>query len=416
MYFYLSFFFSKKKKIVSKTTLFYSDSFKSMNDRYQSFNQEDPDYPMLHPTSSPTSSSSSPTTQVTMTTPMHWQPIAFPFDQQQHMPWATTHPQQHQHSYFQHHPQQQLQQQYQLQQQFHHDLWTSQPTMQEQDYHPHHQQQQNHHHQDPYPILFPQEQVHYFSPPPPLPISLPPLSTTTATHIPPAISTQPLMENQTKSSPNLTPIPSPTETTGKRKRDKQVEGTTKRSKGNSATEEEGGTTTITTRTRLKGNLKVVDHLERELSYLGGDIATILILLDSLRNAFLADMPPTSSTERPPPTLPSISSFDSKSPSHVTRQEIVKTTLPVVVDTRRLSRIIAQNPEMEREIRIAYDELCQQTRLLEKKVESLEVKSKYANTLDKKQQEECNSPTHSDVLSSSVLSEEEEEEEEEFDED
>ncbi|KAG2194119.1 hypothetical protein INT47_003062 [Mucor saturninus] len=417
-----------------------------MNNRYSLLGQEDPDYYMLQPTtSSPTSSSSSPivttmetapmvTTgmQINSIAPMHWQPIAFPFDQQQHMAWANTHPQQHQHSYFQHHhPQQQLQhhphyqQQLQQQQQFqqqhqqqlqlqqqqqqqhHQDLWTSQLNMQEQDYY----------HHEPYP-LFPQEQVHYFSPPTaiqPLP-PLQPLPTTAVpdTHIPASLAareTRVDMANQTKSSPNVTPIPSPTTSSSKRKRDKGGggEGTTKRSKGNAnetAEEDaEGGVDT-----RLKGNLKAVDHLERELSYLGGDIATILILLDSLRNAFLADIAPSTGTssERRAPTLPSISSFDSRiSPSQLEVEEEGSRRPTIVQDnTRRPSRMIAQNPEMEREMRTAYDELWHQTRQLEKKVESLEVKSKYANILDMKKQEECNSPTNSDALSSSVLSEEE----------
>ncbi|KAG1080830.1 hypothetical protein G6F42_023190 [Rhizopus arrhizus] len=46
------------------------------------------------------------------------------------------------------------------------------------------------------------------------------------------------------------------------------------------------------------------------------------------------------------------------------------------DKRRRSKAMAQNAEMEREMRFAYDDLMLQVRQLEKKVERLEGKSKH----------------------------------------
>lgn len=79
----------------------------------------------------------------------------------------------------------------------------------------------------------------------------------------------------------------------------------------------------------------VDQMENELSFLNDDCATILIMLDSLRNAF--------------------------------------STSNKMDDKRR-----PKNQEMEREMRIAYDDLMLQVRQLERKVERLEEKSKTMN--------------------------------------
>lgn len=203
---------------------------------------------------------------------------------------------------------------------------------------------------------------------------------------------------------------------GAKKRIKQEEGV------DGGTKEVGG--------ELKGSRKTVDQLERELEFLGDECATILMMLDSLRNAFLADIPASSSSSsqlRPNSKAPPfIGTFDSKQETHIDQDTFTKNStnqasVSTTNTTRRRSKIIAQNPEMEREIRTAYDDLMIQVRHLERKVDALEEKSKGAFNLDRKQKQKVVVRPQSDneeaeeVCSqssgalSSILSEEEDEE-------
>lgn len=90
----------------------------------------------------------------------------------------------------------------------------------------------------------------------------------------------------------------------------------------------------------------VDQLENELSFLRDDCATILMMLDSLRNAFSA-------------SNNKVSSMGTSTLDFSTKR---RTSAP-------------RNPEMEKEMRIAYDDLMLQVRQLERKVERLEDKRK-----------------------------------------
>lgn len=135
--------------------------------------------------------------------------------------------------------------------------------------------------------------------------------------------------------------------------------------------------------------KTVDQLERELDFLGDDCDTILMMLHSLRNAFLADIP-ASRLKSASKGTPLTSTFDSKEKNHIDQVAYAKkltNQVPTMINTRRRSKIIAQNPEMEREIRTAYDDLMIQVRQVEKKVDALEGKRKNALHVDKEQKKE-----------------------------
>jgi hypothetical protein len=210
----------------------------------------------------------------------------------------------------------------------------------------------------------------------------------------------------TTPSPSETPIPSPI-ITGKRKRrtsttsvnhlqqkrriQKDIRDMLKEGEGNHGSYDDvdggdnGGTTT-----RRVNNIKetqsnqTVDQLENELAFLRDECATILIMLDSLRNAFLADIPSagTSLSTVKSNSLSATINFmveDVGALSTISAPSIhyvEKSSVTNSVDTRRRSKTMAQNPEMEREMRIAYDDLMLQVRQLEKKVERLEGKSKH----------------------------------------
>ncbi|RCH84561.1 hypothetical protein CU098_005394 [Rhizopus stolonifer] len=181
-------------------------------------------------------------------------------------------------------------------------------------------------------------------------------------------------------SPKTTPLPSPELlNTSKRKRKnsimscKQKEGV-RRDNPDLGNAKDRNTKTIhfakdgadiATRREdrfVKSNTQTVDQLENELAFLRDECATILINLGSLRNAFLAQSPPSAST------------------STNNRQPLM-TTLSFTPEegkeenTKKKQKSIAQNPEMEREMRIAYDDLMLQVRQVEKKIETLEAKSK-----------------------------------------
>lgn len=423
-----------------------------MNDNYHSLGeQESHEYFMLHQsTSSPisTSSSSSPMTNIIQNSSIgsNWQSTAFPFDpvvsqydnehshlQQRQFPWALTHPQQHQEIIFQQHNRQyQLQLQQQLQYQQQHEIWRSHLDMQNSAIYQNNQPQTR---LFQFPTL-PTEDVHYFPHQQPniphipidtrnIPIDNPSIPNMPTTFSPlqktfiidTANNKKKRPQTLESTSPNVTPLPSPVlPSSSKRKRVTrnmllEKDDVDERGEKRKKNEEEG------VRVEFKGNLKAVDQLERELEFLGDECATILIMLDSLRNAFLADIPTSSLQQKPAPMLPSISTFDSRKENHIPYTTNITNHVPPVVDTRRPSKIIAQNPEMEREMRTAYDDLWLQTRQLEKKVEVLEVKSKTASitedTVVKKKKknlvvdddEEDVCSQSSEVLSS-VLSEEE----------
>ncbi|CAO3649709.1 unnamed protein product [Mucor hiemalis] len=204
-------------------------------------------------------------------------------------------------------------------------------------------------------------------------------------------------------SPKSTTLPSPlipSITTSKRKR---VEGDSRRNSisANSSTqqqrhykqqqgggkrshrqqevlEEEGGMCN-----ELKEgdvNREAVDQIENELAFLRDECATILIMLDSLRNAFITDVSTSSDLANKSAPLPLTGTInfmenDAGFINNFTNQSFVTKIKP------RRSIVMAQNPEMEREMRIAYDDLMLQVRQLEKKVERLEIKSKNACILE-----------------------------------
>lgn len=127
------------------------------------------------------------------------------------------------------------------------------------------------------------------------------------------------------------------------------------------------------------NREAVDQIENELAFLRDECATILIMLDSLRNAFITDVSTSSDLVNKSTTLPLTGTINFMEHdtgfNNSTNQNIATKIKP------RRSIVMAQNPEMEREMRIAYDDLMLQVRQLEKKVERLEVKSKNACILE-----------------------------------
>ncbi|OBZ84736.1 hypothetical protein A0J61_07215 [Choanephora cucurbitarum] len=131
--------------------------------------------------------------------------------------------------------------------------------------------------------------------------------------------------------------------------------------------EHGGSTQQTTRREArstKSEASTVNQIENELAFLKDECATILINLDSLRNAFHADAPsiPTSYTSNS--SMATINFVLDKKSNNNDELNI-----------KKKARLLVQNPEIEREIRIAYDDLMIQVRQVEKKVELLEAKSK-----------------------------------------
>ncbi|GAN03016.1 hypothetical protein MAM1_0032d02466 [Mucor ambiguus] len=216
----------------------------------------------------------------------------------------------------------------------------------------------------------------------------------------------------TSPPPSETPMPSPI-ISGKRKRrgstavtsqfqrkkriQNDAKDTSKEEGGSHGSHEKGDDengvpATATTETRRVDATKdthsnqTVDQLENELAFLRDECATILINLDSLRNAFLADIPSaTTSTSVAKSNSSSatinfmIENVGSFSPTPTpSMQHHVDTSSATANngDKRRRSKAMAQNAEMEREMRYAYDDLVLQVRQLEKKVERLEGKSKH----------------------------------------
>jgi hypothetical protein len=200
-------------------------------------------------------------------------------------------------------------------------------------------------------------------------------------------------------SPNTTPIPSPILSNTRRKR--RASTTVARKKQDSTPEKSKQRASVVDRIeqdqdeQLEGaiidqpedsepkrkNNRSVDQMDNELAFLRDELATITIMLDSLRNAFLADLPTASSSTTVASAKRIASStatinfmvekFGSSSSTTTSAPTQTNSSTTNKADKRRRSKTLAQNPEMEREMRIAYDDLMIQVRQLEKKVERLE---------------------------------------------
>ncbi|KAL9557390.1 hypothetical protein MBANPS3_001414 [Mucor bainieri] len=215
----------------------------------------------------------------------------------------------------------------------------------------------------------------------------------------------------TSPSPSETPMPSPiisakrkrrgsAATTSQIQRKKRIQNDAKdtsKEEGDShgsrdEADGDNGVTTTTTTTRRVDATKdthsnqTVDQLENELAFLRDECATILIMLDSLRNAFLADVPFTTTSTLAAKSNSSSTTINFMIENVGTLSPTTTSPMQHHVDTssattnngdkRRRSKAMAQNAEMEREMRFAYDDLMLQVRQLEKKVERLEGKSKH----------------------------------------
>ncbi|KAL9549152.1 hypothetical protein PS6_006217 [Mucor atramentarius] len=225
--------------------------------------------------------------------------------------------------------------------------------------------------------------------------------------------------SMTDSSPSETPMPSPiiggkrkrrasTTITSQVQRKKRIQNDTKDTPKEEASShgshdegdgDNGVTTTTTTTTRRVDATKdtysnqTVDQLENELAFLRDECATILIMLDSLRNAFLADIPSTSASTSAAKSNSSSTTINFMIENVGSLSSVKTSTMQHHVDTssaatnngdkRRRSKAMAQNAEMEREMRFAYDDLMLQVRQLEKKVERLEGKKDSPNNNNKR---------------------------------
>jgi hypothetical protein len=116
----------------------------------------------------------------------------------------------------------------------------------------------------------------------------------------------------------------------------------------------------------------LNKLEDELSFLNDECATILMMLDSLRNAYLAAGPQQASSLTTSP-----SSHD----------------LHIIEEQQRRSTDFVQNRDIEKEMRIAYDDLMLQVRQVEKKINKVERKSQMITT-QRSTQPNAKSPTNS----------------------
>lgn len=173
------------------------------------------------------------------------------------------------------------------------------------------------------------------------------------------------------------------------------------------------------------NQKAVDQLENELGFLRDECATILIMLDSLRNAFMTDIPASknhnTTRKQDNNNLPLTGTInfmeENSSGTNIFTSTLTKKKDNIIMPHHNNpindnNTTMAQNPEMEREMRIAYDDLMLQVRQLEKKVERLEKKSRNAcitkdREVKKKKEERLSqnyTTTHSN--NTSPLSEEE----------
>lgn len=119
----------------------------------------------------------------------------------------------------------------------------------------------------------------------------------------------------------------------------------------------------------------VEQLQEEVSFLSDEITTVLIVLDSLRNAFLTDnafaATPSSLVRDSRPMLKTLNFTKND------RINLNQATYITGIDSNMKGNAldIVDNPEVEKEIRIAYDDLVIQVKQLERKVDILEKKSR-----------------------------------------
>ncbi|KAI9025833.1 hypothetical protein CLU79DRAFT_743298 [Phycomyces nitens] len=109
----------------------------------------------------------------------------------------------------------------------------------------------------------------------------------------------------------------------------------------------------------------VDGLETELAFLRDETVSIVIVMDSLRNAFLAS---TSEDPLAEPNGPiSILTASPEQPAHPSPMMMTGTGGSAAESFGRLT----YTPDMDKEVQTAYDELSSQVKQLEKKVSKLE---------------------------------------------
>ncbi|PHZ10811.1 uncharacterized protein RHIMIDRAFT_259940 [Rhizopus microsporus ATCC 52813] len=127
----------------------------------------------------------------------------------------------------------------------------------------------------------------------------------------------------------------------------------------------------------------VEQLQEEISFLSDEITIVLIVLDSLRNAFLADnaftATPSSLARDNRPMLKTLNFTKND------RASLKQTTYITDNDNNIKGNAldIVDNPEVEKEIRIAYDDLVMQVKQLERKIDTLEKKSRVMMTENRK---------------------------------
>lgn len=116
----------------------------------------------------------------------------------------------------------------------------------------------------------------------------------------------------------------------------------------------------------------VEQLQEEISFLSDEITTILIVLDSLRNAFLTD-----NTSTATPSLNNRPMLKTLNFTKDDRISLNQTTYITGIDSNIKGKAldIVDNPEVEKEIRIAYDDIVMQVKQLERKIDTLEKKSR-----------------------------------------
>ncbi|KAI9480347.1 MAG: hypothetical protein EXX96DRAFT_562247 [Benjaminiella poitrasii] len=130
--------------------------------------------------------------------------------------------------------------------------------------------------------------------------------------------------------------------------------------------------------------QTVDQLDNELDFLRDECTTILIMLNSLRNAFSADISSTSvHSSRSTGSFSSMTNtinFMMESDGALLEQQQLQYNRNVCQSSSINNGTnnwgqSATNFEMERELRIAYDDLTLQVRQLEKKLDRLENKGR-----------------------------------------
>ncbi|KAI7902140.1 uncharacterized protein BX663DRAFT_486941 [Cokeromyces recurvatus] len=127
--------------------------------------------------------------------------------------------------------------------------------------------------------------------------------------------------------------------------------------------------------------QTVDQLQNELDFLTNECSTILIILDSLRNAFTANISTKPSRTVNFSSMTTIINFTAENTANERTsaypfkyQEAATTTEMMQDNNKKWCHQSNTNVEMNREMRIAFDDLTLQVRQLEKKLERLEDKS------------------------------------------